>query len=109
MHAGMKELFKSIDEDGSGTITVEEMRKAMSQWGHKISEAELGNLMSIADVDGDGLIDYNEFVAATMHMSKLEKEELLQKAFQQLDKWVVQHGVYWGQDIAHAHEQAGEG
>jgi hypothetical protein len=35
--------------------------------------------MSIADVSGDGLIDYNEFVAATMHLSKLEKEELLQK------------------------------
>jgi calcium-dependent protein kinase len=35
--------------------------------------------MAIADVDGDGLIDYNEFVAATMHVSKLEKEELLQK------------------------------
>lgn len=34
--------------------------------------------MSVADVDGDGLIDYNEFVAATMHISKLEKEELLQ-------------------------------
>lgn len=39
-----------------------------------------------ADVDGDGLIDYNEFVAATMHLSKLEKEELLQNAFKQIDK-----------------------
>jgi hypothetical protein len=32
--------------------------------------------MSVADVDGDGLIDYNEFVASTMHLSKLEKEEV---------------------------------
>ncbi len=84
--AGLKELFKSIDEDKSGTITVAEMRKALSQWGHKISEADLSHLMSVADVDGDGLIDYNEFVASTMHLSKLEKEDLLQKAFSQLDK-----------------------
>jgi len=42
-------------------------------------QVELQSLMAIADVDGDGLIDYNEFVAATMHVSKLEKEELLQK------------------------------
>lgn len=83
---GMKELFKSIDTDNSGTITVAELRKAMTQWGHKISEAELQNLINVADVDGDGLIDYNEFVAGTMHTSKLEKEELLQKAFKQMDK-----------------------
>ncbi len=50
-----------------------------SQWGHKIHDVELQSLMNIADVDGDGTIDYNEFVAATMHISKLEKEELLQK------------------------------
>lgn len=62
------------------------MRKALAQWGHKISEVELQHLMAIADVDGDGLIDYNEFVAATMHLSKLEKEELLQQAFKQIDK-----------------------
>ncbi len=37
-------------------------------------------------ITGDGLIDYNEFVASTMHISKLEKEELLQKAFAQLDR-----------------------
>lgn len=84
--AGLKELFKSIDADSSGTITVEEMKKALNTWGHKINEVELQNLMAIADVDGDGLIDYNEFVASTMHLSKLEKEELLQKAFKQLDK-----------------------
>jgi len=84
--SGLAELFKSIDEDGSGTITVQEMRKALTQWGNKINEVELQQLMAIADVDGDGLIDYNEFVAATMHVSKLEKEELLQKAFKQLDK-----------------------
>eukprot|EP00879_Flechtneria_rotunda_P004238 GHRR01004486.1.p1 GENE.GHRR01004486.1~~GHRR01004486.1.p1 ORF type:complete len:457 (+),score=158.20 GHRR01004486.1:244-1614(+) len=84
--SGLRELFKSIDVDNSGTITVEEMRKALLNWGHKISDVELQSLMAIADVDGDGLIDYNEFVAATMHLSKLEKEELLQKAFKQLDK-----------------------
>jgi hypothetical protein len=50
----------SIDEDKSGTITVEEMRKALQSWGHKINEVELKQLMQIADVDGDGLIDYNE-------------------------------------------------
>lgn len=83
--AGLQQLFKGIDADNSGTITVEELRKALSHWGHKFNEAELSSLMAIADVDGDGLIDYNEFVAATMHYSKLEKEELMQNAFKSID------------------------
>eukprot|EP00798_Chlamydomonas_sp_ICE-L_P003870 gene3870-13934_t len=72
--AGLKQLFKSIDEDGNGTITVAELRKAMSSWGHKIGEEEMNALMTVADVDGDGKIDYHEFVAATMHASQVKKE-----------------------------------
>lgn len=39
-----------------------------------------------ADVDRSGTIDYNEFIAATMHRHKLEKDENLYKAFQYFDK-----------------------
>lgn len=41
--------------------------------------------MNAADVDGDGTIDYQEFLAATMHFSKVNKEEYLMKAFQHFD------------------------
>ncbi|KIY95244.1 hypothetical protein MNEG_12717 [Monoraphidium neglectum] len=62
------------------------MKVALAKWGHKINDSELQELLAMSDVDGDGLIDYNEFVAATMHMSKLNKEEVLQRAFKALDK-----------------------
>jgi hypothetical protein len=39
-----------------------------------------------ADVDGNGSIDYVEFITATMHRHKLEKDEHLFKAFQYFDK-----------------------
>lgn len=39
-----------------------------------------------ADVDGNGTIDYIEFITATMHRHKLEMEEYLYKAFQHFDK-----------------------
>jgi hypothetical protein len=40
--------------------------------------------VEVADVSGDGGIDYNEFVAATLHVSKLEKEENLLRVRPQL-------------------------
>lgn len=39
-----------------------------------------------ADVDNNGTIDYGEFIAATMHLNKLEREEHLLAAFQYFDK-----------------------
>ncbi|KXG38820.1 hypothetical protein SORBI_3001G283900 [Sorghum bicolor] len=40
------------------------------------------NLMdSATDVDNNGTIDYDEFIATTVHMSKLEREEHLLTAF----------------------------
>lgn len=38
-----------------------------------------------ADVDRSGTIDYYEFITATMHRHKLDKEENLYKAFQYFD------------------------
>ena len=45
------------------------------------------NLISIqADVDGNGTIDYEEFITATMHRHKLERDEHLFSAFQYFDR-----------------------
>lgn len=62
------------------------MQDAIKQWGHKIPSEEVGNIMAAADVDGDGYIDYNEFVAATINVNQLEKEDLIYKAFQEFDE-----------------------
>lgn len=83
---GLKEMFEAMDKDGSGTITVDEMREGLRNKDVKIPEAELEAIMANADVNGDGKVDYEEFLAATMHLGKLEREEHLYKAFQFFDK-----------------------
>lgn len=39
-----------------------------------------------ADVDNSGTIDYGEFIAATLHLNKVEREDHLFAAFQYFDK-----------------------
>ena len=42
--------------------------------------------MKQADIDNSGTIDYGEFIAATVHLNKLEREENLLSAFSYFDK-----------------------
>uniref|UniRef100_A0A453FRK3 non-specific serine/threonine protein kinase n=1 Tax=Aegilops tauschii subsp. strangulata TaxID=200361 RepID=A0A453FRK3_AEGTS len=83
---GLKEMFKSMDSDNSGTITVDELRKGLGKQGTKLTEAEVEQLMEAADADGSGTIDYDEFITATMHMNRMDREEHLYTAFQYFDK-----------------------
>ena len=39
-----------------------------------------------ADIDNSGTIDYGEFIAATLHINKVEKEDKLFAAFSYFDK-----------------------
>ncbi|XP_077220002.1 calcium-dependent protein kinase 29 [Tasmannia lanceolata] len=83
---GLKQMFNNMDTDKSGTITYEELKTGLSRLGSKLTEAEVKQLMDAADVDKSGSIDYIEFISATMHRHRLEKEENLFKAFQFFDK-----------------------
>lgn len=83
---GLKQMFKGIDVDNSGTITLEELKQGMAKQGTKLSEYEVKQLMEAADADGNGTIDYDEFITATMHMNRMDREEHLYTAFQYFDK-----------------------
>ncbi|KAL8138891.1 hypothetical protein V2J09_004892 [Rumex salicifolius] len=82
---GLKEMFKSIDTDSSGTITFEELKTGLPKLGTKLTESEVRQLMEATDVDGNGTIDYMEFITATMHMNRMEKENHVYKAFEYFD------------------------
>ncbi|AEE82415.2 calcium-dependent kinase-like protein [Arabidopsis thaliana] len=83
---GLKTMFENMDMDKSGSITYEELKMGLNRHGSKLSETEVKQLMEAADVDGNGTIDYIEFISATMHRHRLERDEHLYKAFQYFDK-----------------------
>jgi calcium-dependent protein kinase len=84
--AGLKEMFKMMDTDNSGSISFDELQAGLHKVGSNLMESEIRQLMDAADVDQDGTIDYGEFMAATLHLNKIEREENLFAAFSWLDK-----------------------
>ncbi|XP_014512032.1 calcium-dependent protein kinase 26 [Vigna radiata var. radiata] len=84
--AGLKEMFKAIDTDNSGQITFEELKVGLKKFGANLNESEIYDLMQAADVDNSGTIDYGEFIAATLHLNKVDREDHLVAAFAYFDK-----------------------
>jgi calmodulin len=56
------EAFRVFDVEGKGYITVEELRNAMTNLGEKLTEKEVKEMIMEADFDGDGVINYSDFV-----------------------------------------------
>ena len=60
--AEIKEEFKEVDVDGNGTVSPEELQKFMKEQGEKIPEGVINVMVAIVDTDGDGKINYEEFL-----------------------------------------------
>ena len=60
--SNMRKAFHFVDVDNSGTVDAKEIRRAMHMWGVDLDDAKLAMLMSQCDSDGDGQIEYNEFI-----------------------------------------------
>ena len=60
----MRDAFKYIDLDASGTVDKAEITRALRFWNIPIEDDKLDKLMSACDVNADGAINYDEFVDA---------------------------------------------
>ncbi|KAG0263677.1 hypothetical protein DFQ27_001634 [Actinomortierella ambigua] len=58
----IREAFKVFDKDNNGYISAAELRHVLTNLGERLSEAEVDEMITEADVDGDGQINYDEFV-----------------------------------------------
>eukprot|EP00915_Cephaloidophora_sp_WS-2016_P002572 GHVH01003450.1.p1 GENE.GHVH01003450.1~~GHVH01003450.1.p1 ORF type:complete len:151 (+),score=41.48 GHVH01003450.1:52-504(+) len=58
----LREAFKVFDRDGNGFISAAELRHVMTNLGEKLSDEEVDEMIREADIDGDGQINYVEFV-----------------------------------------------
>lgn len=54
--------FEFLDKDGDGLISTEELRALVTNHGEPMSQEAVDKLVKEADINGDGVIDYFEFV-----------------------------------------------
>ncbi|KAL4966327.1 uncharacterized protein BDV14DRAFT_171428 [Aspergillus stella-maris] len=64
--AELRSAFAVFDQDGSGTISSDELRRVLTSIGDNVSDADVEEMLKLADVNGDGSIDYEEFVKLMM-------------------------------------------
>ncbi|KAL6202778.1 hypothetical protein ACLB2K_026483 [Fragaria x ananassa] len=84
--AGIKEAFQLMDADNKGKVSLDQLRSGIQKLGQQIPDPDLKILMEAADVDGDGALNYGEFVAVSVHLKKMANDEHLRKAFEFFDQ-----------------------
>lgn len=58
----LTEAFKVFDANKDGFISREELKAVLTKMGEKLSEREFDEMVRVADSNGDGKIDYGEYV-----------------------------------------------
>ncbi|KAJ0982662.1 hypothetical protein J5N97_010917 [Dioscorea zingiberensis] len=84
--AEIKEMFEMMDVNNNGKITLEELKHGLQKIGYQLPDPDVKLLMDAADVDGNGTLDLGEFVAVSIHVQKMEKDDHLHKAFAYFDQ-----------------------
>ena len=85
--AEFKEAFSLFDKDGDSNITSKEVGAVMRSLGQTPTEAELTDMINDIDADGNGTIDFPEFLSLMgRKMRDSDTEEELIEAFKVFDK-----------------------
>ncbi|CAL1547851.1 unnamed protein product [Lymnaea stagnalis] len=82
-----REAFELFDKDGDGQITAVELGIIMNSLGQNHTQADLERMIAEADTDGNGTVEFKEFMdmmAKVMYIS--DPEEDIKETFRVFDK-----------------------
>jgi len=82
----LKDMFKSLDQNGDGTVTFQELKEGIDKLQVAGKGENLVEIMTDMDVDGSGSIDYTEFLAATLDQKQYQEEQVCWSAFKVFDR-----------------------
>ncbi|KAI4501129.1 hypothetical protein M0802_003932 [Mischocyttarus mexicanus] len=105
--AEFKEAFMLFDKDEDGTITMAELGVVMRSLGQRPSDTELRDMVNEVDQDGNGTIEFNEFLQMmSRKMKGADGKDELREAFRVFDK--NKDGLISSKELRHVMTNLGE-
>lgn len=59
---GIREAFKIFNRDNEGYISAAELRHCLTNYGEKLTNDEINDMIREADLSGDGRVDLEKFI-----------------------------------------------
>ncbi|KAF3321101.1 calcium-dependent protein kinase 26 [Carex littledalei] len=82
---GMRAIFNGLGTDDSEAIAFDKLKEGLNKY-ESLEDSEIQQLMNAVDINSNGSVEFVEFMAATVPLSKLEQEHHLVTAFSFFDK-----------------------
>ena len=82
-------IFKELDVNGDGVLTRDELIEGFKKFyngAQILAENEADDIMKKADLNGNGEIDYTEWIIATNSRNEMFDDSRLKIAFEFFDK-----------------------
>ena len=83
--ADLKKVFIALDTKNTGFITVHDLKQAMQQLGFSAASDEIENIVQKVDYLEHGMINYTEFLIATLNYKEKIGDQLIHDAFSLFD------------------------
>jgi len=81
----LRNLFISLDDNGDGMLTKEELTSSIRQSGLKVPDG-FQDIIDNIDADGNGFVEYTEFLSAALDKRSYLEEDLLWTSFAFFDR-----------------------
>ena len=64
--AELRKAFDVMDANKDGNVTPDELRQLLTGLGEEVTDDIINEMIKVADTNGDGKVDFEEFCKASM-------------------------------------------
>jgi Ca2+-binding EF-hand superfamily protein len=95
---GISRIFKAMDDNGNHQLDVDDFRWGLFDYGIQMTKEESQEVLKAFDRDGNGTVDFNEFLVALKGDLNDFRKGFIRQAYDKLD--VNKDGLVKLDDIA---------